>query len=270
MQQLKERVEHWATIAIERNWSSQWVEGAIFPRELVALLASCDSLGVRRIVESGRQDGYSTMVLGQWAESVSGRVVSIDLEVDPVTAQACRARLESFGGVELRKGDAFELVGAALVSTDEPTALLLDGPKGHPALSMLFAGASLPHLRLLAQHNLDPGLSETELLQARAGRELFYEDLGLDGMPNWDRLGDLELEELAVKEAVRSLDHSTLAMVRLDAADRQRLATTKAVQLSLLQPQLVARMWRLGAHRTLRQVARGSFSLQRRTGIGMS
>lgn len=268
MNRLVEGAERWSRVALDAGWVEGWVEGAIFPRELVVFLAALDDLRIRLVVESGRQDGYSTAALGTWSTESGGRVVSVDLELDPERAEACRARLADYPAVEVLRGDAYELVGAAL-DTDEPTALLVDGPKGFPALSMLLAAAQRPSVRLLAQHNLDPGLAETGLLERRTGRRLHYEDLGLSGNA-WRELGELELAFCRDAGAARSLEHSTLAIVPLDDVQRRRLWTTLDPRLSILQPPLVAVLWRAGRHRAVRELARASFSLQRRLRLGTS
>src|SRR5712691_8115121 len=69
-------MERWARIALDDDWVGSWLEGAIFPTEIVFFLASCEANGIRYIIESGRQDGYSTRILGEYARRTGVLVTS--------------------------------------------------------------------------------------------------------------------------------------------------------------------------------------------------
>src|SRR5512140_2024640 len=119
--------ERWATVALERDWVAGWVEGAIFASEMVYFLAACDTERIATIIESGRQDGYWTRILGEYARITGTKVHSIAIEWDKARAEACRRSLEGLP-IELHSGDAFSLVPTLLARAPRsPTALLLDG-----------------------------------------------------------------------------------------------------------------------------------------------
>ena len=158
---------------LEYGMVSKWIEGAIFPCEMAYFIARCELAGVRTIIESGRQDGYSTEILGRWAENSGMHVTSIDLEQDSDRAARCRRRLAGLP-VTLIKGNAYTEVGRQVsVVAGSPTAILADGPKGWPALSLLAAAAQF-HVRIIALHNLADGVVERSWFVGRGGR--FYED----------------------------------------------------------------------------------------------
>ena len=139
---------------LELKLVDEWCEGAIFPREMVFFLARCQAAGVKQIIESGRQDGYSTRILGEFAKRTGVAVVSIDYEDDKSRRQRCRTMLASFP-VELLTGDAFEEIGLSLQATCNKTAILIDGPKNWGAVSLLCASASFPQVAIISMHNLD-------------------------------------------------------------------------------------------------------------------
>jgi len=193
------------------------------------------------------------------------------LELDQGRAERARRRLASFSRVEIRKGDAYELVGRELMrAPTTPTALLIDGPKGFPALSLLLAAATVSGVKLVAQHNLDPDLAEFALLRARTrGAAAHYERLLEAMLPEaWIELEARERAHLMASGARRNLDHSSVALVRLDKAPRRTMLSTISLSLSLLQPAAVAAARRLGLHGALRRVARVSFGIQRRIRVG--
>ena len=79
---LAEELEQSAALVLDSAMVEPWIEGAIFPCEMAYFIAQCQIAGVRTIIESGRQDGYSTKLLGLWAKSAGTEIVSIDLEHD--------------------------------------------------------------------------------------------------------------------------------------------------------------------------------------------
>lgn len=247
MEPSRRHIELWAQVAVDEGWAGEWVEGAIFPRELVAFLAMCEELGVRNIVESGRQDGFSTMAFARYAEEHGGRVISIDLEDDRDRAARCRARLARFDVIEYRTGQAFSLLGSALRdASNAPTALCVDGPKGFVALGMLLAAARYPHVLLLTQHNLAEGTPERRLVERRVALPTHYESYSTVGGAAWDRLSSAEFARGQSLGAVRDLHASSLAMIPLPPTSRWRLVRTLSLRCRFVQPPFVALMWRWG------------------------
>jgi hypothetical protein len=243
MTTLADRMEHWSRAALAQDWIGAWREGAIFPCEMVFFLARCDEDGVQVVVESGRQDGISTAILGAWAARGGGRVHSVDLEEDAARAAACRARLAHLP-LDLVRGNAFVEVPRLVHAARAPTALLIDGPKGWPALAVAYGLASVRSLQLVSLHNLTPGGSWRAQFQALAGPGAFYEQ-SAGGGEAWRTLRAAEAERLL--GSARSLEESSLGVMAVGRAGRGRLVRRAGLAFGLSQPPLLAAGWSLGA-----------------------
>jgi hypothetical protein len=226
---------------IDSGLAAQWIRHAILPSEMAYFLARCNEQNVTYTVESGRQDGYSTEVLGRWASEKGARVVSIDNGALPDRDAASRVRVQSLP-VDCRNGDAFDAVGKALLEANSRrTALLVDGPKKWPALMLLSAASRQPHVCVLALHNLDPGSEIREWAAANEFR--FYEDFA-PASPTWQQLLAIEREcRLRVPE--ENADQVSLLGVRSigRALPWQR-------HFGFGHPTLVSALWRGGAFGT--------------------
>jgi hypothetical protein len=245
----RESVEHWARIALDDDWVAGWVEGAIFPTELVFFLASCQAIGVRYIIESGRQDGYSTRILGEFARRTGVLAASIDYEEDAERGRRCRARLAGYP-IDLRIGSAFELLGPMVrESPAAPIALLIDGPKGFSAVSVTAAAAADPKVALISLHNLDPGKGYRRVLETVAGAPIFHEEVLGDVGENWSALRRAETAHCARIGTQRSLEHSTLGVIHVGDAERRKLKRLSGSSFKLYQPPLVGLGWRFGLYR---------------------
>ena len=102
-------------------------QDAILPSEMLLFCRTCLSCGVRHVIESGRKYGYSTEVLCQFDWRVSSIECSPDNESD--------ARLSRYGNLQMIHGMAENTIKQLF--SDKPTAVLLDGPKGLVALSIM-------------------------------------------------------------------------------------------------------------------------------------
>jgi hypothetical protein len=254
---LREAMEAEAEIALAANDAAGWVIGAINPCELAYFAAVCRVSGVRRIVESGRQDGYSTRILGRLAERTGITVVSIDMEIDQARADACRARLAGLP-LELLKADAYRAVGEEIAKSAQPTALLIDGPKGFPALALLLAASRFEHVRVLALHNLSAGRPWLPFFRTLGATARMYEDVsGWNSLPAWNKLRAAEYEkfdQLLGRDAVPSV--SSLGVLSLPA---ERPLPAFAQPFNCHQPAVLAALWRLGAHAVARRLFVASF-----------
>ncbi|MBZ8134247.1 hypothetical protein CLD20_13275 [Afifella sp. IM 167] len=225
-----------------------WVEGAIFPREMAFFLASCEVEGVECVIESGRQDGYSTAILADWASRTGRRVVSIDLETDRARAESCRARLSRWSEADLVRGSAYTEFGRkAAEHRAERTAFIVDGPKGWPAISMI-CGALHDNVALLSLHNLAEGFDTRAFFEDIGGPEIFYEWALPDPPPAWQELEAREKAQLSAQGAARSLELSSLGVLRLDDARRARLRSLRGSQFGLHQPEIVRGFYKAGAY----------------------
>jgi hypothetical protein len=245
---LYDAAERWAGLALELGWAGDWVEGAIFPAEMVFFLASCEVASIGTIIESGRQDGYSTRILGEYGRRMGTGIVSIDYEEDAERGRRCRERLAAYP-IDLHIGDAFELIGRLMAeATAQPIALLVDGPKGMPALAVVAAAATDPKVALISMHNQEPGTPYRKLLEKVAQAPLFYEDVIGPGGPFWQALRAEETARYG-SIAARPLDASSLALLRVGPAERARFARLGGPGFRLYQPALLREVWRARLYR---------------------
>jgi hypothetical protein len=245
MNELAQAAEDAASLILEIGAVERWVEGAIYPSEMAYFLAVCDVDQIKGIVESGRQDGYSTEIMGHWAKSRDVEIVSIDLEEEEARAAECRARLRGLP-LTLVKGNAYASVGRAVNGfAGRRTAILADGPKGWPALSMMAAAAD-GHVAVVALHNLADWVPEYPWFRQFGGR--FHEDDIVAGGPRWQELRQREIAHATRSAAVRSLEASTLGVMRLDNPARAKFSSAWNPAFGLHQPAFVRMLWRLGAY----------------------
>ncbi|WP_038971766.1 hypothetical protein [Bradyrhizobium genomosp. III] len=246
MEALRAAAEVAAALVLE-GYVDRWVEGAIFPCEVAFFLARCMMEDVSVVVESGRQDGYSTEILGDWARRNGHRLVSIDLEHDSARAAACRQRLAHLP-IELVKGSAYEEFGRWSDSLRETrVGFLVDGPKGWPAISMMAAGLA-DNVRLMAIHNLTVGSGERAFFE-QFGTQVFYEAALAEPGPRWRELRNREIEVAIRAGAARSLETSSLGVLVLDPERRRRVRGALRTEFGLHQPRVVRALWSLGAYR---------------------
>lgn len=255
MPRLADLVEEYARRALDEDWVGQWRLGAINPRELVYFLARCRAANITRIIESGRQDGISTGILAAGAAPFGALVVSIDWEADAQHAMKCRRSLRGHQNLRLVKGDAAEEIPRALATTsDQPTALLIDGPKNFEGLALLFAAAQAPGVRILSLHNLSP-TSRVRGVLRRVGRgqPTFFEEECLDSEA-WQRLTQVEAECLTKLSRRYRRDWSSLGIVYLAANEDRRGLLAWRSQFAFCQPWVFYKLWQVGRCRAAKRI----------------
>jgi hypothetical protein len=216
----EERALEWCRVI--RDEARTYFPGGIFPRELAVFLAACDVCGVDFIAESGRQDGYSTAVLADYAERTGTRVVSMDrpLNDEPERGAAAHARLAG-RPVTLLDGVTELLLGGAVPRDAKRVAFLVDGPKGYDANRLILAAATTLPLVLVGCHGVIPDAPE--------GRELkrWFPDLAVAELKGdefeWFRTWERELisPHVAVMPN-RHLEQSEFAIARVRPVERRR------------------------------------------------
>ena len=231
--------EVWAEHALRHGWCERWLEGAIFPREMAYFLSEASRARVTHVIECGRQDGFSTRILHEYAASHVVTVDSIDYAV----------MLPGAWNVYQHSGDAFELLPKLVreISHTARIALLIDGPKGASALALVSALALDRRIVLVAMHNRARG----DVPGAR-----FYEQEDFKGA-HWETLAGRERR----LKARRSLTQSSLAVVDLTPWRRLCLAHTWKRAFHLYQPMLLRLGWRTVGTRWTKQLFLQSFRL---------
>jgi predicted O-methyltransferase YrrM len=154
----------------------------VSPNEGKLLRLLAEIAGARRILEIGTLGGYSTIYLAR-ALSESGVVVS--LELDREHAEVARRNIERAGlagRVEVRVGDARELLAAMVEEGTEPFDLIfIDADKGsYPEYLERAVELSRPGSLVLADNTIRGGsVLDPRDDSARATRE-FNENLARD------------------------------------------------------------------------------------------
>lgn len=112
-------------------------ERGILHSEMLAVCAVCDELNVDVIIESGRCRGQSTLMLARYFSGRTTRIISVDLDRDE-NAVGAEERLAPYDSVELLYGDSRARIPKLVQRFGgERCALLLDGPKGEAAVSLV-------------------------------------------------------------------------------------------------------------------------------------
>lgn len=109
----------------------------IFNSEMALVLGLCDRLGIEVVVESGRARGQSTYLLAKYLAWRGIAIHSIEYRKDE-DALFGEKRLAGFDGVMLHYEDGRQAVPDIVkLFPNAKIAVLLDGPKGQPALDVL-------------------------------------------------------------------------------------------------------------------------------------
>jgi hypothetical protein len=152
-------------------------ERGILNSEMLSACALCRELGAEVIIESGRARGQSTYVLARAFEGTSVAIASIELERDHDAAFA-EERLAGFPNVELLYGDSFKILPGLLESLrGRRIAILLDGPKGKPAIELLsrcFVQSADVAVGFI--HDMRRGTPQRAQLEETADRVFFTDD----------------------------------------------------------------------------------------------
>lgn len=141
-------------LSFVRHVDHPYFLSAIYPSEMAYFLYVCDKAGIDCIIESGRDQGYSTAVLAAYGQLRNKRVISIDIEMDRRVAAACRQRLSRYPRLELIAGDSFRILPQLLKNERGRIALLIDGPKLHEAIYLSAASCAYGTVAVVAHHNV--------------------------------------------------------------------------------------------------------------------
>lgn len=141
----------------------------MFFSELFLFLRACDERNVDVILESGVKHGSSTHVL---AAAFWGRIVSIDRQFLPTFLRTRPPR------VELVSGDATVLIPRLLSDlTGHRVGVLIDGPKGRPALTLKDACLQSLAVHVVGIHDVPPGRGEWRHSHDATFRQYFGREL---------------------------------------------------------------------------------------------
>jgi predicted O-methyltransferase YrrM len=105
--------------------------GGIWESEMFLFYAAVKPFAPKRILESGRARGKSTLILARCFPDT--HIVSVEFDRDSENAAAAEKKLTPFRNMELLYGDSREILPQRLQTGD---AVLIDGPKGFRALRL--------------------------------------------------------------------------------------------------------------------------------------
>lgn len=230
-------------LSLVRSVNYPYFIGSIFPSEMAFFLWSCEQAGIRSIIESGRQDGYSTAVLGRWADDSDMAVVSVDVEIEPERAKATRDRLSRFKQIDVLKGNSYQLMPQLLSKLEAPIALLIDGPKEHSAIYLSAAACTSGKVRMVAHHNTKPSMPWYAHFVNRFGQPKFLESTPIVRCDTFENFRSWEMK-IANSEH-RDLGHSSLAISTLDW-DASNQATQNTSVWHAVNVKCLTTSWKAG------------------------
>jgi len=168
----------------------------ILHSEMALIVHTCRRMGIQVVVESGRARGQSTYMLAKYLPDAC--INSVELRDHPDEAIA-RERLAGFQNVSLHTGDGAERVPFLVEQAPRvyPVAILLDGPKGAAAVSILQRCFEFPHVLVGFIHDmrrLDHGGPSPHRADAiaRLPKHAFSDDPRLVQATSWMDAGILE------------------------------------------------------------------------------
>ncbi len=152
-------------------------ERGILSSEMLAVCALSEQLGADVVIESGRCRGQSTAMLARYFEGSATRIVSMELERGE-DADFAESRLSRYPHVELLYGDSLRIIPELLAGLDgRRVSLLLDGPKGNPAIDFI-ERVFAEHANVIGAflHDMRRGTPQRERLDTGPWRVFFTDD----------------------------------------------------------------------------------------------
>ncbi|HJY76575.1 MAG TPA: class I SAM-dependent methyltransferase [Burkholderiales bacterium] len=139
--------------------------------EMFFLYLCARAVGAKRILESGRARGQSTLLLS--ACFPDRPIISIEHDQRSPDVAIAAARLAGRGNVELRFGDATQMLPRIAQAGD---VVLIDGPKGYRGLRLALRLLSQGRAPLVFLHDIDRRSPERRLVEARLPDTLYSDD----------------------------------------------------------------------------------------------
>jgi predicted O-methyltransferase YrrM len=127
--------------------------------------------GARRILESGRARGQSTLLLA--ACFPDRPIISLEHDQHSPDVAIAGARLAGRSNVELRFGDATRVLPRITRPGD---VVIIDGPKGYRGLRLALRLLAQGNASLVFIHDLNPRAPERRLVEARLPHTLYSDD----------------------------------------------------------------------------------------------
>lgn len=139
--------------------------------EMLFLFLCAREVGPRRILESGRARGQSTLLLARLFPGLP--IISFEHDPDSPDVPVAQERLKNCSNVDLRFGDAMRMLPAEVQKGD---IVLIDGPKGFRGLRLAITLLATKNPSLVFVHDCGVGSAERAFLDTRVPSGL-YSDL---------------------------------------------------------------------------------------------
>lgn len=139
--------------------------------EMLFLCATVQELVPRQIVESGRAEGNSTLILARMFPDT--QIVSIEYESDSPDAEVAHRRLKKLPNVAPLFGDARVLLQHIVLDGD---VVLIDGPKRFRALRLAFKLLNTGKVKAVFLHDMRQGLAERTFTEENIPEAFFSDD----------------------------------------------------------------------------------------------
>ena len=144
--------------------------------ELLLVYWLVRTLGVERVVESGRWLGHSTLTLSRLFEGTSVMIDSVDYS-RTAASRECERRLAGRRNVRLHYGDAFKVLPEIIGRDSASAILLVDGPKGAEAVHLIAACfRTFGHVAAAFLHDASCGSAARAAVEDTVAARAFTDD----------------------------------------------------------------------------------------------
>ncbi|HJX99141.1 MAG TPA: class I SAM-dependent methyltransferase [Chthoniobacterales bacterium] len=145
--------------------------GGIWESEMFLFYAAVKPFAPKKILESGRARGKSTLILARcFPES---RIVSVEYERESENAPAAEAKLKTEPNVDLLYGDSREILPQKLQQGD---AVLIDGPKDFRAIKLAVDLLRTNKPCAIFVHDFPPNSPQRKFVQRNFPNAFFGDD----------------------------------------------------------------------------------------------
>jgi predicted O-methyltransferase YrrM len=142
-------------------------KGVLFSEMLFFYLCA-SSARPRRILESGRARGQSTLLLALCFPQLP--IISLEHDAASADVPVAAQRLRAHRNVSLEFGDAMQILPAI---ADHGDVVLIDGPKGFRALRLALRLLSQGRVSMVFVHDMTAGTAERRFLEHRLPSTLY-------------------------------------------------------------------------------------------------
>jgi hypothetical protein len=139
--------------------------------EMLFFCVCAGAVRPRRILESGRARGQSTLALAVCFPEA--RIISLEHDASSPDVPVAAQRLKQFANVDLRFGDATRLLPKLAAEGD---VVLIDGPKGFRSIRLALRLLAQGRVSMVFLHDMTRGTFERRFLEAHLPGTLYSDE----------------------------------------------------------------------------------------------